>query len=87
MKNFKSDKPCIVCGESRDGFVCFHHIRSRKAGGSDHPANLLSLCQRCHNEVHAIGNLAFMQKHPSVKSWMESNGWEALKGKLINQSI
>lgn len=87
MKNYKSDKPCVVCGESRDGFVCFHHVRSRKAGGSDDPANLLSLCQKCHNEVHAIGDIAFMHKYPSVKHWMESNGWEVFNGKLINESI
>lgn len=72
MKNYKSDKPCEACGESRDGYVCYHHIKSRGSGGSDHPFNLMSLCQQHHNEIHMIGLYRFAFKY---KIDMELKGW------------
>jgi 5-methylcytosine-specific restriction endonuclease McrA len=49
----------------RDGFRCVgcaadlkadgahvHHVLPRASGGSDEPANLISLCPMCHAAVH-----------------------------------
>ena len=48
--------------KARDGFTCqscgshehleVHHIIQRKDGGSDRPANLITLCDRCHENHH-----------------------------------
>ena len=38
---------CVMCG----GWASeVHHIRARKAGGSDADANLESLCTSCHSK-------------------------------------
>lgn len=29
-----------------------HHVIPFSAGGPDHPANLITLCDACHTEVH-----------------------------------
>lgn len=48
--------------KARDGYVCqacgsrehleVHHITQRKDGGSDRPANLITLCKKCHTDHH-----------------------------------
>ena len=40
---------CMSCGEPADEV---HHIRPRHLGGTDHPRNLVPLCEACHDEVH-----------------------------------
>ena len=85
MKNFKSDQPCVVCGECRDEYVTFHHVLSQKA----HPElryekfNLMPLCQRHHVNVHAMGANKFAQKYKEAAAWFKSNGWDfRLNGKI-----
>ena len=33
-----------------------HHIIPRSKGGTDDPANLITLCQRCHGKKHGFAN-------------------------------
>ena len=50
----------------RDGWRCqrcgslceleVHHIRSRGLLGDDAAENLITLCARCHQEVHLLGS-------------------------------
>lgn len=80
MKNYKSNESCEVCGECRDGYVCYHHLVSRGAGGSDHPFNLMSLCQKHHNEVHSVGLARFVHNYNIdliLKGWelCKFDGW------------
>lgn len=50
-KRYLRDHPrCERCG--RPSKVA-HHIVSRKQGGSDHPSNLVALCNSCHSKIHA----------------------------------
>jgi ATP-dependent DNA helicase RecQ len=44
---------CVECGADlvRDG-AHVHHVLPRASGGTDEPANLISLCQMCHAAVH-----------------------------------
>src|SRR6266567_2983010 len=43
---------CQWCkGKSKDPVLNVHHIESRKTGG-DSPANLITLCETCHDLIH-----------------------------------
>jgi len=50
-----------------------HHIRSRGAGGTDEPENLLALCPKCHHAIHFMGPHRFMRSFPhleqKIKRW------------------
>lgn len=44
---------CQSChGRSKDPKLTVHHIRHRADGGSDRPANLITLCKTCHHQHH-----------------------------------
>ncbi len=44
---------CQAChGRSGDPMLTVHHIRPRADGGSDRPANLVTLCKTCHHRHH-----------------------------------
>lgn len=44
---------CRAChGKSGDPILTVHHIRPRSDGGSDRPANLITLCKTCHHRHH-----------------------------------
>jgi hypothetical protein len=76
MKNYKSSLPCLVCLEAGENRVCLHHIKTRKSGGGDEAFNLMPLCLRHHNEVHALGLPRFSEKHPAVKTWLTDFDWD-----------
>lgn len=73
-----------MCRESKDGFVCYHHVKTRKSGGSDDSYNLMSLCSWCHVTIHKIGLVTMSKKHISVHNWLIENGWEFEMGKWIH---
>jgi len=78
LENYKSDLPCLACNESRDGYICFHHLTTRGSGGNDHAWNLMPLCFKHHTEIHKIGLLKFISKYPDSKidSWLINHKWE-----------
>jgi len=44
---------CQACkGKSGDAILTVHHIHERSRGGSDRPANLVTLCTTCHRKHH-----------------------------------
>lgn len=86
MKNYKSYQACIVCGQNGENMTTYHHIRTRKSGGTDETYNLMPLCLRCHNEVHKIGIVSFSKKHPSVHNWLIKNSWQFSMGKWFYSS-
>lgn len=48
---------CQVCGVADDPERCLmnlhvHHIIPRNQAGSDHPRNLITLCEACHRKAH-----------------------------------
>jgi 5-methylcytosine-specific restriction endonuclease McrA len=75
VKNYRSTLPCLVCSESGENRVTWHHLKTRKSGGGDEDFNLMPLCQRCHTEVHTIGLKSFAKKYPSVSEWLISKQW------------
>lgn len=47
---------CVICGELDKSKLENHHIKPRVLGGLDIPTNLLTVCGKCHNVFHEIGN-------------------------------
>lgn len=80
--SYKSDKPCVVCGESRDNYVCYHHMVTRGAGGSDHPFNLMPVCQRHHNEAHSMPLERFTHKY-SLEDFLVMKAWEKVEDRWL----
>lgn len=88
MKKYKSDKPCIVCGESKDNCVTYHHLYTRKAHPeySEETWNLMPLCFIHHAEIHSIGTNKFAQKYKTANDWLKNNGWGfRLSGKVFHE--
>lgn len=63
---------CIVC---LNKVFDRHHIKTRKAGGTDDAFNLIELCRIHHVEAHKIGNVTFALKYPQVLEILEAKGW------------
>jgi hypothetical protein len=78
MAKYKSEKPCIICGECRDGYVCYHHVYSRKAFPEYAKShwNMMPLCQKHDNEAHTMSDGKFAAKYKNVADWLELNGWQ-----------
>lgn len=74
-KNYKTDAPCIVCFKEEENSVCFHHVKTRKSGGTDDAWNLMPLCFYCHEEVHKKGLSLFSALYSQVAKWLTGNGW------------
>lgn len=81
----------------RDGYKCcsgrkckhsdklhVHHILFRSQGGGDQPRNLITLCETCHNDLHAgkyeLKKKANTAKHPTqmgiVSARLEKSDWD-----------
>ena len=76
LKNYKSDSPCIVCLKEDENSVCFHHVKTRKSGGTDDSWNMMPLCQQHHNEVHNKGLSLFSALYYQALKWLTKNGCE-----------
>ena len=59
----KKHQWCEACYRIRHHI---HHIKSRGAGGTDDHSNLIALCARCHNRIHTIGHVRFIQEYPHL---------------------
>lgn len=44
-------KQCVACSSGKR--LTVHHVTPRRAGGLDHPSNLVTLCHICHNKIEA----------------------------------
>ncbi len=44
---------CQICGQDAEGHAQIHHIVWRCHNGSDHPKNLMVVCEECHRQVHS----------------------------------
>ena len=75
MSKYKSNDPCVVCGYCQSNSVCFHHLKTRKSGGSDNFYNMISVCQNHHNEFHSKGIYYMADKYITVENWLLKNNW------------
>lgn len=76
--NYKTDKPCLVCGLCSSDMVCLHHIKTRKAWPEfkDKAWNLMPLCLSHHNQIHSIGLESMSRRYNSVDEFLFKNGWK-----------
>lgn len=81
-KSYKSDLPCVACGEN---FLdrCFHHITSRGAGGDESESNRISLCFKCHTLWHKAGTSHMIKKYYSVYKWLKKHGRDDILDKAL----
>ena len=49
----RDENRCQICG-GQGKLLEVHHIMPRHLGGHDHPRNLITLCDACHDEVHRV---------------------------------
>jgi hypothetical protein len=64
--------------------VTYHHIKTRKAGGSDEPHNLIPLCLWHHNMIHSIGLVSFSKRFEVAHNFLLKHGWELVMGRWIH---
>lgn len=78
--SYESQKPCVCCGRSGEGLVCFHHLYTRKTYPefSQKEWNQIPVCQEHHNQFHSKGNDYMASTYPSVSRWLEENNWMRL---------
>lgn len=62
-----SDQPqhrrqdCYFCHEQDTHILEVHHIVPRRHGGSDNPANLVTVCPNCHERLERLYDARFYQ--------------------------
>lgn len=72
-------EPCLICGRAPTDRC---HIKSRGAGGTWEPDNVLLMCREHHVEQHRIGWARFALRYPVVFFALRSRGWEFEGGRL-----
>ena len=73
--------PCDACGVMGTDFNPIDpcHIRTWKVTQSDHPANVISMCRRCHQWQHNNGWNALFNLRPHIKTLLMEKGWQITK--------
>lgn len=49
----RDNEQCQLCGTGGENRLGLHHLIYRSHGGAHTPENLVVLCLRCHEDVHA----------------------------------
>lgn len=74
----RDDWKCRNCNR-REGFHP-HHVKYKSAGGEDTLGNLITLCAKCHRDVHdghlKIEVVKLKANNIEVKFWKQK-GWVA----------
>lgn len=84
--NFESDEPCLCCGLSADGMVCYHHIYRRKSRPDlKHKTwNKAPVCLMHHNEWHSSTNTSMKGKYSGISDFFDRMGWYMESGKMVH---
>jgi 5-methylcytosine-specific restriction endonuclease McrA len=73
LRIIENDGVCFSCGKCAEcyEYLCAHHIKSRGAGGSDDPKNIITVCLECHNKLHngEIKEVDILKKYKGTKYW------------------
>lgn len=79
---WQTDKPCVCCGRYTENGNALHHLITRKSNPElqNEPFVLIPVCQEDHNRFHNKGISEMAKRFPSVKAWLEDNGWQIVHG-------
>jgi hypothetical protein len=73
----RDDWKCRHCGKRET--LDPHHVIFRSAGGSNSAKNLLTLCRKCHDDIHdgrlIIEVVALLEYDLTVNFWKQE-GWK-----------
>lgn len=78
LRKSLKEESCLACGQTPgDSFnpIDPAHVRTFKVTQSDHPANIVPLCRRCHNTQHRIGWKKFISNNSKFGFELELRGW------------
>jgi len=71
---------CVQChGDLKADGAHVHHVLPRASGGTDEPANLISLCPMCHAAVHphlgvGLARRAIQRAAIRLAQWLDTEG-------------
>lgn len=76
---------CQYCkGKAKDSKLEVHHIIFRRNGGSDEESNLITLCKKCHDNVHS--NEITLKKNGKTKSQLKhATQMNSIRIQLLNR--
>ena len=76
---------CQQCGgKSKDVHLHVHHLVFRSQGGSDEESNLLTLCQTCHEGLHA-GMLELKQRGKKKGTLQHATQMNSIRLQLLKR--
>lgn len=67
------------CCDIEFALLDVHHVKSRGAGGSDEPFNLINLCRKCHTGIHSKGYYYMCSNFPTLLIELNKRGWTMQK--------
>lgn len=77
---------CQPCrGESKDRRLRCHHIIFKEHGGSDHPDNLIVLCEMCHDLLHA-GHITLKVKGKKKGTLKHATQMNAIRKQVLKRT-
>lgn len=83
---FRDGYTCQKCsGKKKDEKLHVHHIVFRSIGGTDSPDNLITLCETCHNELHASKDAEKESKKLQKKR--QANTKDATKVSIVKSQL
>lgn len=71
---------CALCDDVRG--LQLHHVVRRSAGGTDDPANLITLCWRCHAEAHGTW---IAERHAPLPKSLDAGARWAIRQLLLDE--
>ena len=63
---------CLSCGVPD---IDWHHVKTRRSGGTEEATNLVPLCRYHHNMWHQYGARYMYDTFPIIEIWIDDNGW------------
>lgn len=63
----RDNDQCQLCGVGGENRLQLHHIQYRSQGGTHEPANLITVCFSCHENIHrGEADLRLLEISPGV---------------------
>lgn len=82
----KDGYQCQICGSGKN--LCVHHLTYDRIG-REQMDDLITLCQECHEKVHAIDIERKKQKkdNPGIRKWKQGKARRRKKAAKKNKKV